>query len=969
MKGLLCFCFGATAAVYAVTGSHCLALLLGRTTQVQPLVLTVALGGVALGSRLFGGWADRARQPLAWWGYLEVGLGLYAFFFDAWFGMADKVFVSAGAMVQGHNALFSLLQGGLAFCLLIGPAVVIGARLPVLAAWWQRHAGDAGRRVARLYGVSGLGAVLGGWLAGFFFVKWMGVTATLQMAALLNVLLGFAAVGWVRKLGATPAAGHSDIGPSQVREAESDAAWPWAAGLAALTGGVAMGLGVLGSRALTLTFGASAESFLMIWLSFLLGIAVGGLVVSSSRWRAVKRERVTHLLLIAAACVVGLLLSHLGELVELYRTLRTGLARNEVGYRFHQLLVTGLSLLFLGAPAGLLGAVLPLWIRAEGGCGWKLGCQVGRLVAWGAVGAVVGLWTTSFVLMPLVGLRGAFGVLAIVLCLGTTPSAFMIGRPRPIFTAAAVTGLLVIASQTGGEGWRQAMSSAPFRARDLGMTPHLLPERPAHSRLLFYRDAPDATVSVEVGDGVRAPAELTLRINGEEKARSLGQLATQYLLAHLPMLARPESQDVFALGLGSGITAGALLGHPVKRVTVAENCSPLRTAAGFFAPLSRGVLTNATVKFWLEDGRTVLRLQPHRYDLIISHPAPAWAADASGLLSREFFELAASRLQDGGLLALGFQTEAMNDGLALMVLRTFTSVFPFVEVWDAGSGDLIWLGSKRPWAPGPTAYARVVEREGPRHDLERIGLKSPAMLWARQLASQQTAFAIAGGQGPVESDAFPVLAAAAPKALYLGSVARGLFRFDERTWQAALAPPEKRAALATLDRGALETVFAEFGSTNGDLDRYLRQRRFGAAEDGVAMSVGGYFMPCVFQPRGAWPKLPPFAGESEEPRLKLLRAEALLHTEPEQWRAAVETIESVLRGLPPPGGADRAGGTAAHFGAVAARECLSRGDLNRAANLLTSGLALWPDDLELAYLKRVWERLSAIPSAAKSAGQ
>jgi hypothetical protein len=490
-----------------------------------------------------------------------------------------------------------------------------------------------------------------------------------------------------------------------------------------------------------------------------------------------------------------------------------------------------------------------------------------------------------------------------------------------------------------------------------------------HIRLLFYKDAPDATVSAEVGDGVHAAAEVTLRSNGHVKARSRGDLATQYLLAHLPMLARPESEEVFVLGLGSGITAGALLGHPVKRVEVAERSAPAVQASRFFEPLCRGVLTNSLVKLWPEDGRTVLRLSPHRYDLIISHPPHPWLAGAGALFSREFFELAASRLQEGGLMAQWFHVDETSDGILLMVFRTFARVFPFLEVWDAGGGDLILLGSRRSWPTGANAYAQVVEREWPRHDLERIGLKSPAMLWARQLASQQTAFAIAGEVGAIQSDGFPVLEYAAPPAFYLGGVARALFKFDERTWQSALASPDKRVALATLDRSALATIFAEFGTVNADLDRYLHQRlRLGVETESVGVAVGGFYMPCVFQPAGTWPQMPPPTTGAEQTWLKLLRAEASLHTEPEAWQAAVETILSTLRANQLKPGLQDPAGASAHFAAVAVRACLSRGELERAAQLLELALGSDPNGLELGYLKRLWERQSAIRAAAGVAG-
>src|SRR5438876_5219728 len=92
----LFFCSGATALVYEVVWSKYLTLMLGSTVQAQTVVLAVFMGGLALGNRLFGAWADKSPQPLAIYGYLELVIGLYAFFFNGLYQFADQVFIRLG---------------------------------------------------------------------------------------------------------------------------------------------------------------------------------------------------------------------------------------------------------------------------------------------------------------------------------------------------------------------------------------------------------------------------------------------------------------------------------------------------------------------------------------------------------------------------------------------------------------------------------------------------------------------------------------------------------------------------------------------------------------------------------------------------------------------------------------------------------------------------------------------------------
>ena len=951
----LFFCSGATALVYEVVWSKLLAQMFGSTIYAQTVVLAVFMGGLALGNRLIGARSDLLRQPLAVYGYLEILIGLYAFFFSWTYLQADRLFVASGSRLLEHSALLLLLKGVLSVLLLLGPTVLMGGTLPLLAAWLQRSSEDAGRLSARFYSTNSLGAVCGSALAGFFLVRALGMVATLEMTALVNVLIGFVAVALARRV----TADSPPPQPSKKAE-ESEILAPTlahrGAALVSLTGGVSMGLEVLASRSLALIFGSSLQAFAIVLMSFILGIGLGSAAIASPRLRRWHEEGTLFMLLLSAAAVIGTLVWGIEEWVQIYRHVRTGLARTEMGYVFHQFAVAAISMVVLGLPAALLGAVLPVCIRAEGVREAGFGRRVGQLLTWNTVGAVAGVLMTGFVLMPRLGLRAAFVTLAILLCTGALLLSAKSGRKWATIVSVAMAGLLSCVWALGGEGWRHVLSSGVFRARETVVNPGTLESRKKHIKLLFYEDAADATVTVEEGDGIGAPNDRGLRINGKPDASTRGDLSTQLLVAHLPMLARPQSTEVFVLGFGSGISAGALLGYPVKQVVIAENCEPVLRAGHWFDKWNRGVLTNPVVQIWNEDARTVLKLSPRKFDVIISQPSNPWMVGVGSVFSREYYELAARRLKEGGVMCQWFHAYEMSDDIVGLVFRTFASVFPWIEIWDAGPGDVVLLGSARPWASSLELCRDAFEREEPRRDFVSIGLRAPEVLLARQLASQRTAFAIPG-RGPIQSDAFPILEYEAPRAFYIGANSTLPVLFDERTWQMDLAPQEKQSALSGLATGALNESFDAYSSVNPQLLQYLSLTRDSAdtVPQPILYSSEGP-VPCIFMPTNLWSARISMPARASDGFKRALVAEAGLRRNSTNWREYVDVIESLLRSARAESVGKPLDWSPGKSAGLAAKNCFRHGEIDRAAAVVALGLEVSPESQELHYLARVFER-------------
>lgn len=933
MMLVLFFCSGGTALVYEVVWSKFLSQMFGSTIYAQTVVLAVFMGGLALGNNLLGRWADRLKQPLRIYGYLEIAIGIYAFLFPLLDRLVDKLFIAVGTGIAENTLLLLLWKGSLSVLLLLGPTMLMGGTLPLIGAWLQSFSAEAGRRSARFYSLNSLGAVAGAGLAGFWLVQHLGLVATLQITGLINVLIG-ATAGWLSRSQTFENETTAPLAPEISSESTSSLGWRVSCLIVALTGAVSMALEVLASRSLAMIFGSSLQSFAVVLMAFILGIGLGSAWMASSR-RKIADARLVVLLLCGAAAWVIFLVFNLASWVDFYRIARTGIAHSSIGYVYHQLLTSGIALIVLGLPAASIGAVLPLTIRAAAGRDRHLGTRIGALLTWNTLGAVGGTLLAGFLLMPLVGLRNAYGVLTLALALAALlvarHSRWNAGGKLAAATAVFAISLFLF----GGESWRWVMSSGVFRQREKEFNPHAMSVRREHTKILFYEDAADATVSVEEGDGRSAAANRGLRVNGKPDATSHADLNTQMLLAHLPMLARPGAQDVFVFGLGSGISAGALRSYPdVKKIIIAENCEPVIRASKLFSEWSRDILDDSRTQLWHEDARTVLKLSPRNYDVIVAEPSNPWTVGIGSVFSREFYQLAASRLKPGGLMVQWFHLYEMHDGIVQLVLRTFTSVFPNVEIWDSCDGDIVLIGSQQPWPSSPEIFASSFSLPGVRADFAQLGVPSPSALFARQLASQRTAHAITG-PGPMQSDQFPVLEYAAPYAFYLGENSRMLEQFDERTRQQLLAPVSKITLLRSLPVETVQSVFSKYSTVNNELLPIVR----GAAAGNI---------PCILNPNA--PRIPilPVLGTNAD---ALSRSAGLLGGTPEQTLQGMTGIESILAAQPPGTNA-----IAAEWSSLAASAAMSLNDYDRAARLCTRALKFNPDDEQAAFLLRLLAR-------------
>ena len=829
---VLFFVSGASGLIYEIVWSRLLVFVFGGTTFAITTVLACFMGGLALGSYLAGRFVERVRRPARLYGVLEICIGVYGLAVPVLLGLALPLYRVLAGLFDESFVWLTVARVVVSGAVLLLPSALMGATLPLLSQAFARRSGGTGAVVARLYGINTLGAFAGCAAAGFGLLPVLGLWKSTLVAALLNITAGGVAIlvagGRHRAPEASAPPGADDPGQDATVGSSVAIDPRLLLALYGLSGFAAMAYQVAWTRALILSMGASTYAFSAIVACFILGLALGSLLIAP--WVRKIRDPLS----VAGGLEGGIALSALlvvplfGEMPGFVQGLANSLDTTFASVlTFEVLSVLGLLIV----PTLCMGALLPLVcsayeasrfsdasVRGEDGASTAAGRSVGAVYASNTVGTILGAAVTGFVLIPwsIVGMQRTIALASVLSAAIGTAFVLLSGRRRAGRTRAAVAvgwvAVVVLLAVT--DPWSRAvMVSGPYLGRS-GAT---------QTEVLFYREGIDTTVSV-TGEGDR----LALRINGKPDASNgMQDMHTQTLLGQIPMLLKPDARRVAIIGLGAGVTAAAVLAHPVESVDVVEISSAVVEAAGHFAEANRHALDDPRLRLHRADGRNFLLLSERKYDVIISEPSNPWISGIANLFTTEFFEIARSRLEPGGVHAQWIHAYSMDVDDFAAIIATLSRVFEHVQVWETGFDDYVIVGSDEPIVIDVEDLYLASGRPGVNAMLASISINDPMQLAHYYVADARDLEAWLERQEPLIDDR-PRLEFSAPRFIVQGMV-------SEIDWQ--LFSAEGTPELAGDPRAMLPREFRETVVRGREAKRYLFDAR-------AAFDRGDY--PAVF---------------------------------------------------------------------------------------------------------------------------
>jgi spermidine synthase len=621
--------------------------LFGATTLAATATLSGFFLGLALGARAFGERSKRWRRPVVAFGLLEIGVGLGALLVGPILDLYRPTYPFLYARLSAFPAGFAAVKLVLALGAIGIPAFCMGGTLPAIGQAVAPSGGRLGLRAGGLYAVNLLGAALGTLAVPFVLLPRLGLHVTYACAAGGSLAVGLAACA----IGRARAAGgpREPAARDRPRPASAPPAARVALGVAGLSGLCTLALQALWTRTFALVHENSLYSFAVVVFVFLAGLTGGAAL---ARW-ALARARAPLPLLARSWVAAGLLVVASPRLVH---GLTGGLAylpsEGWSASLARLLLIAGVTM--LPATVGL-GMALPLAMELAGSRdGAPAGPMLGRIVAVNTLGAMAGPLLATFLLGPHLGLWWSLVVIGVLVAAAGAGAGLRRGE------LAAAAGLLAAALLL------EPAALPPVRVRAA-----------SGERLVSVREGTHGTTAV-IADG----HDRWITVNNSYVLGGTAAVEEERWQAHLPLLLHPAPRRVAFLGMGTGITAGAALLHPVERLTALEIVPEVVAAARQdFADANHRLTDDPRVRVVIDDGRNHLAASPRAHDVVVGDLLVPWRPAEAPLYTREHYLSVRASLDAGGLFCQWLPVYQLSREQLAIILRTFVEVFPRTSLW------------------------------------------------------------------------------------------------------------------------------------------------------------------------------------------------------------------------------------------------------------------------------------------------
>ena len=675
------FLSGSAALIYQVLWVRLLSLGIGSTSASISTVLAAFFLGLGVGSYFAGHIIKRYKNAFKIYLVVEFAIALSAIILLPLLLDLDYYISMFPGATIGLGLKFSIVMS-----LLFIPTFLIGTTFPLLMSVVIEHKSEIGAKLAHFYAVNTVGAVAGVLFAGFVFIPYFGLDKTVYIAALLNlfiVLVG--AILYRHFTSFTKAVPLSTSGLDSSKKHNNKAL-----GVLFVTGFSSMATEVGWMKFLIVYTENTIYGFSLILAMFLTGITIGSFVVKSRIVSNLNTHRVLFFgLILLAVSLLGVRVG-LGMFGDIYAELNS-FDMEPFFYRWSKYFAMFLLLL----PATLLfGALFPLALKSYTCDIDRVYSHLGRAYALNIIAGILGSLVAGFWIIPYFSTDTLLTLIALFVML----SSILFINEIKITNAAIYWSVFAIAFVFSSKYMAhldyRPMIDIVFKRYHKGHSVDL------KSTTHYVKEGQSGVVSTLSYDDY--PCTVYLLNNGLSESwvdtcNEENLLLNEFMLGEIPFLLNQDAKKAFVVGYGAGTTLKALSMNTLDSIDVSELD---RSVLDAVRTIYKGKLptdSDNRVKVTINDARNTLLMSDTLYDIIVSQPSHPWLSGSSNIMSRDFFEIAGSRLSKNGIYAQWVPLFKIDVDTLKSVIKAYTDTFEYVISFvNISTRDFLMFGSKQP---------------------------------------------------------------------------------------------------------------------------------------------------------------------------------------------------------------------------------------------------------------------------------
>ena len=663
---LLCFCTGFTSLIFETLWLREFSILLGNTTYTTSAIISSFLTGLALGAVVFGKLLKKSKRGILWFAVLEAGVALSIIGLSYVLKSGVIPFEAIG-MLGSENFGNTLYRFFIGFILVLIPTFLMGGTLPALSRHFEENNISPGLSVGLLYGMNTLGACAGTFITGFYLIRELGMAKTQMLAVNINFAVALASLVMI------PLAYYSrirrrkkDLAGTQVEvslpvsEHDKPISKIGIYVIAAGAGFVALTYEIILFRILGYLLGNRTYAVSTLLAIYLLGISIGSLLISRLLDVLKLGIRTFSTIFIAAGIYMLATIVFFPDFLAFAADIE---AKLNITKTWHRIAVRFVEAGIVVLPPTLLfGAAFPLLIRKLKEMRTSLTEGIGRIYFFNTIGSVAGTFLAGLILIPVLGTYRSMVFLSITAVL-LGYRIFFSGRSRLRYITRVLSVLLVVFLSF--QMYRFAESRKNFPWINKG------------EKLIDMKEDALSLITVRKDSrGLSIYADSTIigyHIGPLTEAESV-----QRAQGHIPSLLHPNPVNALVVGLGAGITSGAMSLHPeFKNIETIEIYPSVIDMMKYFKKKNEDILkkTNNS-KIFITDGRYYVYSTKSKYDIISVNITNPYLPGCAAFYTVEFLKLAKSKLNKGGLYLTHLYGEDWK-----YLLKTLSSVFKYIKLY------------------------------------------------------------------------------------------------------------------------------------------------------------------------------------------------------------------------------------------------------------------------------------------------